>query len=250
MNRGFLIGLFLITLASGVLASCGDPRLTIEVSSPKTFQGGQFDMNLTMSANPPPLATCICLSGHDCGFKWQYFKDGNWTQIPSTQAFDLNCSGSTCSTGTGFPVEDREYSKSISCAELDGYRVRGYIPSINKSTDPVTIYCYQSLACIPPATGSFFLDQMCTYKNTPLWIDQNFHILSSGHAINQNSDVNFFSAGSHFLKIKNGGQIDLNHSMIFAGITQVGEIGILGGLLMFLLLFVFGLTINFRRAMV
>lgn len=90
----------------------------------------------------------------------------------------------------------------------------------------------------PPASGNFNLNQTCNYVNVPLFIDGNYNLGSTGHASHNGSDVNFFSSGAKYVNIQSGGQIDLNQSTLFTGLTIPIEFGgpLVGGLLLFLVL--------------
>ncbi|MFH0970162.1 MAG: hypothetical protein V1776_01745 [Candidatus Diapherotrites archaeon] len=235
MNHYFFVGLFMIFFSTGVFGSCLDPDLSIAVDN-QTFVSGVFDFNLVFSADPPPIASCICLPGNDCGIHWQYYSSGGWVDIPSSSPGDLNCSGRACNSGNGYPVEDRVYRQGISCAVQGSYTVRGYHPKSGNATNSVMVYCYPSRACTPPETGSFFVNQTCVFNDVPVLVDGNYTILSGGHVVHNNSDVNFFSNGSHFLNIKDGGQIDLNKSILFAGLNFPLKFGggLIGGILLFI----------------
>lgn len=218
----FLFFFFLFYSLNVFGVSCVDPDLSIIVSETKTYIGDRFDVNLVFSADPPPLTNCVCAPGSNCGMQWQDDTNGEWAQIPNAMDadMDLNCSGRTCNTGIGYPVEDQVYSQSIQCMDQNTYHLRGFHSFSGKSTPIVTVYCYPSRQCIPPPTGNFDLNQSCEYKYVPLFVDQNYNITGTGKAIHTHSDINFYSTGSKFLNIQNGGQVDLNSSMIFSGITS------------------------------
>lgn len=228
--KGLLLFLFvfffLVWSLNAFAASCTNPDLSISVSPIKTYVGGRFDVNLVFSADPPPLTNCVCAPGNNCGVQWQDDTNGEWAQIPNSTDvdLDLNCSGRNCSTGIGYPVEDQVYNQSIQCVDQNTYRMRGFHPLSNKSTQIITVYCYPSRQCQPPETGNFNLNQTCEYKYVPVFIDQNYNILGTGKAIHSNSDINFFSTGPKFLNIQNGGQMDLNQSSLITGLLKGGKI--------------------------
>lgn len=236
--KKLLLLAFLLAFALNVSASCANPTISISIDSPSFYVGGDVNVSLVYSANPPIMTRCTCLLGADCGMTWQDDSNGSWAKIPtSTDAGnDLNCSGENCTTGTGHPIEDATYSRLISCVSQKVYHIRGLQPSTGVVSNAVTVYCYPSLACMPPSSGNFNLNQTCNYVNVPLFIDGNYNLGSSGHAIHNGSDVNFFSSGAKYVNIQNGGQLDLNHSMLFAGLNvPFRSAGYLVGLLLVLL---------------
>lgn len=238
--KKFLLIFFFVAFAANVSASCANPTISISTNSTSFYAGGDVNVSLVYSANPPIMTRCVCLLGADCGMTWQDDSNGSWVKIPTaTDAQnDLNCSGENCTTGTGHPIEDATYSRLISCVSQKVYHIRGFQPSTGIASASVTVYCYPSLACMPPSSGNFNLNQTCNYVDVPLFIDGNYNLGSSGHALHNGSDVNFFSSGAKYLNIQNGGQIDLNQSNLFAGLTIPIEFGgpILGGLMLLLVL--------------
>ncbi len=225
-----MIGFGLLVFSLSVLASCADPLISISSSSDRFSIGGKIDINLVYSADPSPSTLCQCLQGGDCGMQWQTDYNGEWNMIPQTTepTIDLNCSGVSCRTDRGFPSEDLMYSRTVSCVDQNSFHVRGYHPFTDTSSPILTVHCYPSPACTPPASGNFNVNQACTFIAVPVLVDGNYNIGSSGYVKHNDSDVNFFSSGPKYVNIQNGGRIDLNQSMIFAGLSF--EQGLLGGL--------------------
>lgn len=249
--RIFLIIFALFCFALSAWATCSTPTLSISAASRFSLDSPLF-VNLVFSADPSPMTLCSCPLGEDCGIEWQTDFSGSWEQIPQNTdpTIDLNCSGATCKTGAGYPEEDHLYRRSISCVNQNSFHIRGYHSFTNVSSPIINVYCYPSVACKPPLTGNFNLDTTCTYENVPLLVDGNYNILSNGNAKHNESDINFFSNGTKYINIHDGGKIDLNQSMIFAGLNKIDfEIG-LGYILLGILFFFFRLHSRQTEAVV
>ncbi len=228
----FLVGFALVVFSFSAWAdSCADPSISIVVGTDRWSIGNTLDVNLTFSANPSPSSLCHCLETADCGMEWQSDHNGSWNKIPknTNSAIDLNCSDVECWTGRSHPTEDLMQTRSISCIDQNTFHIRGHHKFTNTSSAVVTVYCYPSPACTPPVSGNFTVNQSCTFIAVPVLVDGNYYIGSSGYVKHNDSDVNFFSNGAKYLNIQDGGRIDLNHSMIFAGLSF--EQGLLGGFL-------------------
>jgi hypothetical protein len=227
-SRIFLVAFALLFFALSAWAACSTPTLSISAADRFSLDLG-LDVNLVFSVNPSPMTICQCPFGVDCGIVWQTDFNGSWEQIPQStdQTIDLNCSGATCKTGAGFPVEDQVYRRNISCVDQNVFHIRGYHPYTATSSSVITVYCYPSVACTPPQTENFNLDTTCTYQTVPLLVDGNYNILANGNARHNESDINFFSGGTKYVNINNGGKLDLNKSVLFAGLSKDNfEIGI------------------------
>lgn len=221
MNKWFLVGFFFIIWSLSVFATCNNPDLTLVVSSDRFAKGGIIDLNLTFSADPSPMEICACPFGSSCGLEWQTDFNGSWARIPrnTTVPFDLNCSGQNCTSGAGYPGEDSTTKRTISCVDQNTFNVRGFHPATNKASEVVKIYCYPTPGCTPPVSGNFNVSETCNFTAVPVIIDGNYNIESGGYSIHNDSDVNFFSNGTKYVNIRDGGKIDLNQSSIFVGLT-------------------------------
>jgi hypothetical protein len=227
----FVSLLFLIILAPGVLASCADPIRSLTLDSDRTFETGSFDVNLYVNSGLGPMTACSCPMGEDCKWDIQYRESGtsNWIDVPTSTDLpkDFNCSGASCGN---FLNNTMEKIRTVTCVDQSSFEFRAHMPWNDRSTSISLLNCYPSSnACVPPTSGDFELDEFCEYVNVPLPVDGDYKILDGGFAIHNGSDVNFFSSGTHHIRIFDGGQFDVNNSNFFIG--GVSQELLFGGLI-------------------
>lgn len=210
---------FLVFLAPVVLASCSDPIRSLTFGSDRTYETGVVDVNLSVNSGGALITACSCLVGQDCKWDIQYREKGSsgWINIPnnSDPPKDFNCSGSSC---VDFLNGTFNASRVVSCVDQGSFEFRAFMPWNNRSTNVYSLNCYpSSSACVPPEIGDFELNTFCEYVNVPLLVEGDYRILDGGFAVHNGSDVNFTSSGVHFIRVFDGGRMDVNNSKFFIG---------------------------------